>query len=194
MTDFYAKYCFVLAHTLTVEEGLWLYRAVEIGEKRAEKKGHEFPSVSIGSAVAIVSGDDFGGHIVEYVQMFLRRHRPDSVVMVEVAHTSSPPCREGFGGSVFLISAEKVYGMNTSSWGNQVLDAMRNYSDLDPVFLPPVSHQEHAAMMAALRTYQHEVDCIDEPLHVSDIATDMGLVDALGGTELQMLIDKMNGA
>ena len=181
MTDFYAKYYVVLARDLTSDEISWLAQAIELGERHASKHDLEFPYTEIDHTrkYIMISGNHFGDHVVAYIQAFLQRHRPDSVVKVSVAFTASPPCQGGFGGCVYLISAEQVYSMDTAAWGNQALDAMRDFDD--PIFLPPVSHQEHVAIMAALRVYKHEVEHFDEPLHVTDIATNMGQVRALEG-------------
>ena len=55
-------------------------------------------------------------HVADFVQQFLKKFRPKDSWSMEWSNDCSKPRLDGFGGGAFVVTAGRVYWINTSDW------------------------------------------------------------------------------
>ena len=169
MTNYYTLASVVFAEGLTGKELVWFNREMcmvpegmteEELQEWAEERGISDPDYWTGSFKAEVEGDAriwihheesiSIDNAVEFVQYFLRIHRPNETVNLEWSHYCDAPRLDGFGGGVVHITAEKAYWMNTCDYADNFKEIIRTLNNLDAAV--PKGHAVRKHVDSLLRT------------------------------------------
>jgi hypothetical protein len=79
-----------------------------------------------------VSSEEYANidQVVDVVQEFLRKFRPDACFRLEYADTCSKPRVGEFGGGAVLVTAVGADWMNTGDWLSRQLEAFETHKKL----------------------------------------------------------------